>query len=151
MEECERWRTQSWRRTWLRERCTRRMVAKHGARPPYRGTMEGNLPGILRRQPKLQLLKPLHSLSEQYAYALGVTTSDAQYSCDVPLPRCQRTTRELSFELDRGFLYALGEIPRREGLRRGFFSGLWPTVVKGAVNNCIRFGLYNEAAGVLRR
>ncbi|CAM9585552.1 unnamed protein product [Scytosiphon promiscuus] len=54
-------------------------------------------------------------------------------------------------QMNRGFLYALGEIPRREGLRKGFFSGLWPTVLKGAVNNCIRFGLYNEAAGALRR
>lgn len=48
-------------------------------------------------------------------------------------------------------MYALGEILRREGLRNGFFSGLWPTVVKGAVNNCIRFGLYNETAAALRR
>ncbi|CAM9366730.1 unnamed protein product [Ectocarpus fasciculatus] len=54
-------------------------------------------------------------------------------------------------QMDRGFVYALGEILRREGLRNGFFSGLWPTVVKGAVNNCIRFGLYNETAAALRR
>lgn len=51
----------------------------------------------------------------------------------------------------RGFVHALSEIPRREGLRAGFFSGLWPTVAKGAINNCIRFGLYNEMAGALRR
>lgn len=36
-------------------------------------------------------------------------------------------------------------------MRAGFFSGLWPTVVKGAVNNCIRFGFYNEGARALRR
>lgn len=51
----------------------------------------------------------------------------------------------------RGFLHALTEISRREGFRVGFFSGLWPTVAKGALNNCIRFGLYNEAATVVRK
>eukprot|EP00904_Undaria_pinnatifida_P004440 jgi/Undpi1/13998/HiC_scaffold_9.g03649.m1 len=51
----------------------------------------------------------------------------------------------------RGFFHALSEIPRREGLRKGFFSGLWPTVVKGATNNCIRFGIVHEGAKALRR
>lgn len=51
----------------------------------------------------------------------------------------------------RGFLHALTEIPRREGFLVGFFSGLWPTVAKGALNNCIRFGLYNEFTTVVRK
>lgn len=51
----------------------------------------------------------------------------------------------------RGFLHALTEIPRREGFPMGFFSGLWPTVAKGALNNCIRFGLYNESTTVVRK
>ncbi|CAN0383589.1 unnamed protein product, partial [Laminaria digitata] len=50
-----------------------------------------------------------------------------------------------------GFFHALSEIPRREGLRKGFLSGLWPTVAKGAMNNCIRFGLFNEGGKALRR
>lgn len=48
-------------------------------------------------------------------------------------------------------MHAVSEIHSREGLRAGFFSGLWPTVAKGAINNCIRFGLYNEAAEAFRR
>ena len=52
---------------------------------------------------------------------------------------------------NRGFFHALVEIHRRKGLVKKFFSGLWPAVVKGAVNNCIRFGIYNEAAVAIRR
>jgi len=44
----------------------------------------------------------------------------------------------------RGLFGAMIGILRREGLWRGFFSGVWPTVWKGMLNNCIRFTVYNE-------
>lgn len=30
------------------------------------------------------------------------------------------------------------------GVRRGLYGGVGPTVLKGAVNNCIRFSTFNE-------
>ncbi|CAM9887852.1 unnamed protein product [Sphacelaria rigidula] len=76
--------------------------------------------------------------------------------CLTPLQNIQiKMTQDMNSpqqsRIYRGFVHALSEIPRREGLRAGFFSGLLPTVAKGAINNCIRFGLYNEMAGALRR
>ncbi|CAM9264696.1 unnamed protein product [Discosporangium mesarthrocarpum] len=55
------------------------------------------------------------------------------------------------YRWDIGFLHALREIWRMEGIRAGFFGGIWPTVVKGAVNNCIRFVVYNETSKVVRK
>lgn len=83
----------------------------------------------------------------------GVIESAA---CLTPLQNIQiKMTQDANSQrqsrIYRGFVHALREIPRREGIPAGFFGGLWPTVAKGAINNCIRFGLYNEMTGALRR
>ncbi|CAM9203956.1 unnamed protein product [Ascophyllum nodosum] len=91
------------------------------------------------------------------ALVAGTVAGAAESStCLTPLQNIQiRMTQDgdapRHARIYRGFFHALTEIPRREGFRAGFFSGLWPTVVKGALNNCIRFGLYNEVAGAVRR
>ncbi|EWM23146.1 tricarboxylate transport mitochondrial-like protein [Nannochloropsis gaditana] len=43
-----------------------------------------------------------------------------------------------------GFVSAIVGIVRAEGLLKGLYAGLGPTVLKGAVNNCIRFSTFSE-------
>ena len=44
----------------------------------------------------------------------------------------------------RGLPHAVYTLAREQGLAEGFFGGTAATVLKGAVNNCIRFALYSE-------
>ena len=51
----------------------------------------------------------------------------------------------------RGFFHSLVEIPRRDGVLRGLYSGTAPTVLKGAVNNMIRFSVYERLKASIAR
>ena len=49
----------------------------------------------------------------------------------------------------RGLLDAITGIVREEGVVRGLYAGLGPTVLKQAVNSCIRFATMNELTRLL--
>lgn len=50
-----------------------------------------------------------------------------------------------------GFVSAIVGIVRAEGLLKGLYAGLGPTVLKGAVNNCIRFSTFSELKYVYQK
>eukprot|EP00466_Bigelowiella_natans_P010046 jgi/Bigna1/80077/fgenesh1_pg.67_\ len=42
----------------------------------------------------------------------------------------------------------MATIYEREGIARGFYSGVIPTIMKAAVNNCIRFVTYEQFCAI---
>lgn len=51
----------------------------------------------------------------------------------------------------RGTAHAIASIVREEGFKRGLYAGLGPTVLKQAVNSCIRFTSMNELTRLRRQ
>ena len=51
----------------------------------------------------------------------------------------------------RGTIHAVASIIREEGFKRGLYAGLGPTVLKQAVNSCIRFTSMNELTKIRRK
>lgn len=75
-------------------------------------------------------------------------------TCMTPM-HCIQIKMQQDAELARprfkGFFHATGRIVREEGVQRGLLAGMGPTILKAAVNNCIRFGVMSELCAMRRK
>jgi solute carrier family 25 citrate transporter 1 len=95
------------------------------------------------------------SAPTQVAMLAGVTAGLVEATtCMTPMHCIQIKMQQDAMSVQprfRSTAHAIASIVREEGLKRGLYAGLGPTVLKQAVNSCIRFTSMNELTRLRRQ